>query len=158
MSSDYKSHGLLLKNFIKSLQDLRIAGIATNKKDFTSQVGEWLVAEIYGGSLALNSIQKDWDLIADGKHIQVKSHAKSDTNTNRKTRLQYDESSTIDELIIVIFTQDYMLKEFYSISWPEAYQLISHNKAGGEIYWNRLKDYKVNLDDLPNRHVVDLFL
>lgn len=129
----------------------------SNKTDLTCQISEWLVKEIFNGKLVPTSINKDWDVIVGEKRIQVKAHAKADTNGNRKTQIKYNKDASIDELILVIFSQDYVLKEFYVVPWSEAISLTSPNKGGSIISWSRLKAYEVDIDKLPNQTVVSLF-
>jgi hypothetical protein len=54
MPLKYTETQLALKNYFEALSTLKRLGIVPNKKDFTSQIGEWLVNEIYNGALALN--------------------------------------------------------------------------------------------------------
>lgn len=63
-----------LKSYITAMIELKEQGVLTNKKDFTGQIGEWLVATIYDGKRATNNNQKGWDVEAKGRHIQVKTH------------------------------------------------------------------------------------
>ncbi|RYX98708.1 hypothetical protein EON78_04910 [bacterium] len=140
---DYLTAGKLLKNYFGALKDLKDAGITSNKKDFTSQIGEWFVSELYGGVKATNSIQKDWDIMLGEKKIQVKTHAKSITNFNRKTPIKFNNEAKIDELIIIIFTEDYNLKEFYKVPWLDALPLIKRNKGADIIHWDHLHKFKI---------------
>lgn len=98
-------------------------GVIRNKKDFTSQLGEWLVAELYGGISAESSSQKDWDVkVGADLFIQVKTHAKAIGNNNRWTGIKYKKDAQINELVIIVFTHDYKLREFYKIPWNLAVQ------------------------------------
>jgi hypothetical protein len=156
MPLKYTETQLALKNYFEALSTLKRLGIVPNKKDFTSQIGEWLVNEIYNGALALNPIQKHWDLKLDHIRIQVKTHAKASTNKNRWTPIEYNSDAEIDILIIVIFSEDYGLKEFYSVPWKEALTLIRVHKYRKLIYWDHLKNFKIELDELPNQEVISL--
>jgi hypothetical protein len=113
-----------LKEFFKAMDRLRDEGILINKKDFTCQIGEWLVETIYNGKRATSGIQNGWDVEVNGKYIQVKAHAKSAGNKNRWSAVNNEPIVTVNELIIVVFTHDYKLKEFYKIPWEEANQHI----------------------------------
>ena len=59
---NYKRVDRALRNYINSLKELGELGIATSKKDFTSQIGEWFVSELYDGHRAESANQKDWDI------------------------------------------------------------------------------------------------
>ena len=54
---DYNEINIVLKNFLNSLKELNRLGVTTNKKDFTSQIGEWLVSELFEGKLAESAVQ-----------------------------------------------------------------------------------------------------
>ena len=155
--STYSEIDKALKNYFKAYIELKRLNITTNKKDFTSQIGEWLVCELYGGKRAEKSIQKDWDVIVDNKFVQVKTHAKAETNGNRWTGIEYGEDAQIDELTTVVFTHDYKLREFYRTPWREAYLLVRHNSDRSLIRWDDLRKYKVAIDTLPNQDLVSLF-
>jgi hypothetical protein len=87
---DYKDIRILLTNYFKAANTLKHAGLTRNKKDFTSQIGEWLVCEIYNGTIATSGIQKGWDLMVGNKKTQVKTHSKATTNTARWTAIKHD--------------------------------------------------------------------
>ena len=89
------------------MKTLRDEGILINKKDFTCQIGEWLVAMLYDGKRATSGIQKGWDVDVMGTHIQVKAHAKVETNSAKFSAVDKDSTERIDELVIVVFTFDY---------------------------------------------------
>lgn len=154
---DYQDQSKLIKDFILALKALREGGVTTNKTDLTCQLSEWLVKEIFGGTLAPNSINKDWDVLANGRYIQVKAHAKNSSNPNKFTRIHYDESAVIDDLIIIVFSEDYVVREFYIVPWNEAIPLIKHNQGGSILSWSRIVGYKQDLDCLPNQEVIKLF-
>lgn len=50
-----------IKKYVQIIAELRDANILTNKKDFTGQIGEWLVAQLYNGKRATSANQKGWD-------------------------------------------------------------------------------------------------
>lgn len=154
---NYEAQERPIRNLVDALKALREGGVTSNKTDLTCQISEWLVKEIFNGTLASTSINKDWDLMVGEKRVQVKAHAKAATNKNRKTYISYNEAALIDELIIVVFTQDYALREFYCIPWSKALQLISHNKGGSILSWSRLNEYQLDIESLPNQPVISLF-
>lgn len=153
---DYKSIGALLTNYFKAANALKEAGLTRNKKDFTSQTGEWLVSEIYGGTMATSGIQKGWDLMVGDKRIQVKTHSKALTTPARWSVIKHDVNAEIDELIIVVFTEAYTLAEFYVVPWIDALNLIRRQKERDVIHWNHLKSYQLDVCNLPNQPVIEL--
>lgn len=154
---DYKEINIALKKFLTSLKELKRLGLTTNRKDFTSQIGEWLVSEIFEGRLADSAIQQYWDIKFADKYIQVKTHSKSATTTARWSEIKYDENAPIDELIIIVFTPDYKLKEFYKTPWSEVLKLIRKQKHRDVIQWDDLIKYKIEIDDLPKQELISLF-
>jgi hypothetical protein len=155
------SNEILLKNFFKSLDELRDAKILINKKDFTGQIGEWLVEILFDGKRSNNSIEKGWDVKVDNTFIQVKTHAKSETNNARWTAVKVDyKNIQIDFLIIVIFTENYKLKEFYKVPWKEVQKLAKvrgEKSPKSELTWNSVKNHKIEIQDLPKQDIIELF-
>jgi len=158
MSIETKSKAL--DSFFQAMKALRDEGILINKKDFTCQIGEWLVEMLYDGKRATSGIQKGWDVDVKGKHIQVKAHAKAETNPAKFSAVDKDSTERIDELIIVIFSFDYKLKAFYKVPWEIAYpkiKLRGKKNPRNEITWSSLKEYKIEKEDLPQQEIVSLF-
>ncbi len=146
-----------LFDYLTALRKMRQLNIAPNSKDFTSQLGEWLIEQIYGGKRAESGIQKSWDVIVDNKKIQVKTHAKAKTTSARWSYLKFDKQANVDELIILIFSDDYKLKEFLKVDWSSALPLIKSEKDGDKIYWNHLKEFQVEIKNLPKQEIISLF-
>lgn len=143
--------------YFESMKELQILGIIKNKKDFTGQIGEWLVASIFEGEIAENGIQKDWDIFAEGKYIQVKTHSKAKTTTAKWTSIKYKPSAKIDFLIIVVFSPEYKLEEFFKIPWENALEKIKKEKNSDVIYWSHISKYKIPLCELPKQDFINLF-
>ena len=101
--NEFERVEIALKNFHKSMADLKDLDVLINKKDFTCQIGEWLVASLYDGERSTNGIQKDWDIKVGEKNVQVKTHAKASTNSASWTAVKNDVNADVDELIIVVF-------------------------------------------------------
>jgi hypothetical protein len=149
-----------LKAYFEAVKCLRTKQILVNQKDFTCQIGEWLVEEIYSGKRAISGIQKGWDVEIDGRFIQVKAHAKAVGNTNRWSAIERESSVVIDELIVVVFSPDYKLLEFYKAPWMIAKTFVKtrgRSKPRSEINWSDLNNYKVAIDTLPRQEIVSLF-
>lgn len=153
----YNEIGIHLTIYFKTLAELKRLGVATNKKDFTCQLGEWLVSELVGGQRAASGIQKGWDVKAGDKYIQVKTHSKAPTTGARWTEIKHYHDLAIDELITVVFTSDYKLRELYRTPWDEALKLIVEQKHKNVIYWDHQSRYKIDIDKISNRALIDLF-
>jgi hypothetical protein len=146
-----------LNNYFQSLNKLKELGITTNKKDFTSQIGEWLVAEIFSGKRAVSGIQKYWDIEAQFGKIQVKTHSKSITTNARWSAIKYDIDANVDFVVIIVFSEDYILNEFFKIPWKDCLNLIRRNKDRDVLMWNHLKDFKIELTQLPKQEIISIF-
>ncbi len=159
--NELDNKAIALSNFFNAMKDLREQGVLVNQKDFTGQIGEWLVEMIYEGKRAASGIQKGWDVDVNGKHIQVKAHAKAKTNNAKFSAVDKDSTERIDELIIVVFTHDYKLKAFYKVPWKIALPLIKLNgkkNPRNEINWSSIKNYNIEFKELPHQEIVSLFL
>lgn len=157
---NFQSKKEALEDFSKAMKTLRDEGILTNKKDFTCQIGEWLVEMLFDGKRANSAIQKGWDVDVKGKHVQVKSHAKAETNAARFTEVVKNSTERIDELIIVVFTFDYKLKVFYQVPWEDAFpniKLRGKKKPRDVINWSSIKNFKIETEKLPHPEIISLF-
>ncbi len=148
---------LAFNKYFEALKELKRLGVLPNSKDFTSQLGEWLVATLFDGDKATNGIQKDWDVKIKEKLVQVKTHAKASTTPARWSRVEYGPQANIDELVIIVFSDGYRLKEYYTIPWTNALPLIRRNESGHVIMWNDLGRYKIDLNDLPKQSIISVF-
>ncbi|RKS02841.1 hypothetical protein [Flavobacterium sp. 102] len=148
------------EDYFLAVKKLRDLNIIVNKKDFTSQLGEWLISEMYGATIATNGKQKDWDMKFEEKHIQVKSHSKAKTTTRSNTDFKYADNACIDLFVIVIFDEDYKLKNIYEIPWNIALELKTKNTKDPVIKWNEIpENCKINFrEKLKNNELLSSFL
>jgi hypothetical protein len=149
-----------IQDYLAAEKKLRDETVLVNRHSFTSQIGEWLVETIYDGKRASSGIQAGWDVQADGKNIQVKTHAKAINNNSNFTAISSSSKVHIDELIILNFSPEFKLLEFYRLSWEEAKK---HIKFSGkkvpreELNWSAIKQHRVDLYSLPHQEVVSFF-
>lgn len=149
-----------IKSYLEALQKLYDENILINKHSFTTQIGEWLVETIYDGKRAKSGIQAGWDVEVDGKFIQVKTHSKANGNNSNFTAISKESKIHIDELIIINFSYDYKILEFYKVPWNEA---INHIKFSGqrnpreELNWSQIKKHRIELDKLPKQEIISMF-
>ena len=101
MEDKYGEFKVAFSDYFKSLNHLKELGVVPNKKDFTSQLGEWLVETIYEGKRAESGIQKYWDVKVAAELIQVKTHAKAKTNSARWSSIKLDEDAELTKVIIM---------------------------------------------------------
>lgn len=150
-----------ISSYLDTINNLRSLGVLINQHGFTTQIGEWLVESIFEGERAKSGIQAGWDVHANGKYYQVKTHAKAENNNSNFTAISSTSKTHIDELIIINFSPEYKLKEFYLIPWNEA---VKHIKYSGksipreELNWSQVKQYRVDLEKLPHQEIVKLFM
>jgi hypothetical protein len=154
---NYTEIQIAMLDYLTALRKIRQLNIAPNSKDFTSQLGEWLTEQLFDGKRAESGIQKSWDVIAENKKIQVKTHAKAKTTNARWSYIKFDIQADLDELIIIVFSDEYKLKEFIKVNWSKALPLIKHEKDGDKIYWNHLKEFQVEINELPKQEIISLF-
>ena len=145
------------ENYFKALNELNALGITQNKKDFTSQLGEWFVETLYDGKRSENGIEKYWDICSSLGKIQVKTHAKASSTKARWSAIKYNLDSNADYVIIVVFTEDFKLREFYKVPWKKCLDLIRRNKDRDVLMWDHLKEYSIEIDQLPKQEIVGLF-
>jgi len=88
--------------------------------------------------------------------IQVKTHAKGDSNNARWTDYRYDRGA-YDELIILVFSKELVLREFYRAPEAVAYNLVDRTKKQLVLKWDSLAPYRIALSDLPNQDLVGMF-
>jgi hypothetical protein len=149
-----------IKSYLETLQKLYEENILINRHSFTTQIGEWLVETIYDGERAKSGIQAGWDVKANGRFIQVKTHSKAKGNDSNFTAISKESTTHIDELIIINFSPDYKIREFYQVPWNEAIKHIKHSGKKNpreELNWSQIKGYKIEIDKLPKQEIVSLF-
>jgi hypothetical protein len=137
-----------LISYFKAYERLKKLGVILNQKDFTSQIGEWLVEVLYEGKRAKSGIQRDFDVETENDFIQVKTHAKASTTKARYSRLKMDIDSLATRVVIVVFTQEYKIMEIYDVPKKDCLCLLRNEKDGSILYWNDLKEYEVTLNQL----------
>jgi hypothetical protein len=135
-----------IETFLLCLRKLNELKIFNSRRDFTSQLGEWLIAEMYDAELAESGKQKDWDMKIGSTKIQVKTHSKAKTTNRASTDFKYDENSDIDIFIIVVFTDEYKIKTIYELPWEAALVLKTKHT----------KDPVINWSQIPKQYIVDL--
>jgi len=145
--------------YLTSCEKLKSLGVITNRRDFTSQIGEWFISKTIKGKISSNGIQKDWDVIINDSKIQVKSHSKASTTSARWSSVKnYNENSEIDYFAILVFDVSYKIQEFYFLSWHNALNFIRVQKHDRIINWSDLNEFKVDLENLKDSFLIKMFL
>ena len=143
---------LSLNQIINAKQFLRQLDVLRSERT-TGEIGEWFVAELYGGTRAVSTTQPDWDIQTPTEKLQVKTHAKGEDNNARWTNVKATLKG-FDYLIIVDFTSDLFLEAFYRIPIAEAQRAIRQSGASHIIKWDDVAAYKIDISGLPRQ--VDL--
>ncbi len=157
---EYSKIRNLIFDYLKAWSELKELNVINNKTNFTSQLGEFIVADLYRGKLAPNSTQKDWDVILpDETKIQVKAHAKASSNLNSWTPVPYSQNADIDLYIIIVFTEDYKLKHFFQTPWNVMWKLSNEDSVRRLVRWNQLSEFdKLNESQFKKKNVIKLFI
>ena len=79
---DYTQIAQLLEKLSTARNTLTSLGVIRSQK-VIPDFAEWLVAQIFGGSLAPSKTQENWDVKVGTEKVQVKEHAKARDNRNR---------------------------------------------------------------------------
>ena len=158
MKSDrnYTEIRIILDLLAKSKQRLRDLGVIRSER-LVGEIGEWFFTAIYGGERAPSTTQKGWDVKLNGKKIQIKTHAKGDKNNARWTVVEFN-GDEFDELVIIVFTKEYYLKEFYRASNKLVLKNIESSGNRKIIKWDKLSKKKIDLKKLPNPSLIKLFI
>jgi hypothetical protein len=111
------------------------------------EIGEFIASKILSGSvLAPGTSQAGWDLEFAGKKVQVKSHAKSNSNPYACTDVKNIE--LFDILVVVVMDQSFRVKVIYQIN------SIDIPKAG--IKEGDRNIYRIPWKNLEQNHKVEI--
>ena len=131
----------LIDQMVTARERLEELKVIRSKKILNADLGEWFVVQLYGGTLADNPNQKDWDgNTRELGIVQVKAHAKSERHSNKHTDVK-EHLKDFAWLIIIRFTSDYFLKAFYKIPIEEAKSHIKQNGPGHKIDWKDVSEH-----------------
>lgn len=129
---------------------------AIRSERLTGEIGEYYVSEILNAQRAGTSSQKGYDLLLDGKKVQVKAHAKGEGNGARWTEFKYSQGD-FDILVIIVMSQDFLISEFYQIPAESVFARINEKKKQRVVDWDNFTDFKIDLLKLPNEAAVRAF-
>jgi hypothetical protein len=139
-----------INDFTSAKGKLRKMDVVRSER-LVGEIGEWFVAELYGGDRATSTSQKGWDVVVGQTKIQVKTHAKGDDNTARWTELKNDLEG-FDELAVVVFTKDFILEEFYRVPIADVRNALKPSGKSFVVKWDSLKRHRIELDHLPRQN------
>lgn len=133
-----KSVTEIMKLYSDVLDELKKRNVI---RTFNSPVGdyaEWLVCKVLELELVPNS-KKGHDAVGpDGKRFQIKSRLERSGEKQRQLgvirNFNNDEFDEFDELIAIIFDEDFSVKEAYKVKKPEISKYsVRNNYQNGHI-------------------------
>lgn len=149
----------VLIQYLTAKNTLTSLGVKRNQRSIESQIGEWFVTRIEGGRVEEHPNNPDYDVVADGQRIQVKTHCKAKSNKSTFSSVSYPNDAGIDILAIVIFDEKLKIKHYFRVPWIEVVQLRTLQKDGKyHISWSKLNAYDVPLDEIKNCDVLSFFI
>ncbi|MDB4587705.1 hypothetical protein N9098_01065 [bacterium] len=126
-----------LNLYTESVQLLKTLKVISNLEDFTSQLGQYLIANWTKGRIEESEQPKDWNLLLhDGCKALVKSHANLTTAAVALKPFKYNEDADFEMLYIVAFTPDHTRARIYEMSKQQAMS----RKYKNELTWDSLDD------------------
>ena len=136
-----------LEKLSASINELTSLGVIRSRK-FVSDFAEWLVTQIYGGSIAQSKTQKYWDVKIGTEKIQVKAHSKAIDNPNRWSQVKGPDK--FDALIILVLTRNFKVREFYRIPSRQLKPYLKPYNRDYKVDWNDIGAWKISKEDIPN--------
>lgn len=144
-----------LDSIVEAKRRLRELDVIRSER-MVGEIGEWLAESILGGERVQSTSQKGHDVIREDLRVQVKTHAKGDENNARWTDFKY-EPGQFDELVIIVMSKDLKLKEVFRIPEEVVFERIDETKKQRVVNWDDHADSSIELSDLPNQELVELF-
>lgn len=138
---DLRSVAEELRTISKSMAKLRELGVIRSQK-LVSDLGEWIVATLLGGSLAGSKTQKGWDVECAGQRVQVRSHAKSENNPNQWSPAPTNPTGC-DDLVIVVFSERLQVEQILRVPIAVATQRAKN----GRLQWRSIQKFKLRPSD-----------
>lgn len=144
-----------IDQYVSAKEMLRGLNVVRSER-LVSEIGEWFFTALFGGRKADSATQKGWDVSLDEKKIQIKTHAKGENNSARWTEYSYTEGAC-DEVVIIVFTAKFYLKEFYRIPVKHVIDNLKRSKQKTILRWNDLAAFRIDLNSLPRQEIVSLY-
>ena len=143
-----------LEKLSASINELTSLGIIRSRK-FISDFAEWLVAQIYGGSIAESKTQKHWDVKVGTEKIQVNAHSKAIDNPNRWSQVKGPDR--FDTLVILVLTKSFKVREFYRIPSLQLKPYLRPYNRDYKVNWNDIGAWKISKEDITNSDKFSVF-
>ena len=130
-----------------AINTLKATGVIRSRR-FTGDLGEWYVAQLYGGKVAKSQVEKGWDVrLTDGTRLQVKTQ--SYDPQNRWNYLDSDPTH-FDRLVVVILNDTFTLRDLYDIPVGALIPLLrTGREERPQYFWDALAPWRVDPRMLP---------
>lgn len=119
---------------------LKSLGVIRSRKAY-ADLAEWLVAQVFGGSLAPCKNQPHWDVACQEGRVQVRSHSKAVDNPNRWSTTK----GVYDILVVVVFNESLRVSELYRVPFAEVARL---RRPNDRVCWDDLQEWRLRSGDI----------
>lgn len=147
MNGDIQQIAAALDRIADAIANLKQLGVIRSRK-LTSDFAEWLVVQIYKGTLAASRTQQGWDVQAGNENVQVKVSSVPDSPANRWSYV--NDPNGYDQLILVVLSDRFKVKEFYKIPSTDLRNKIRHDAQGLRLNWNDVREFRIPREQIPN--------
>lgn len=130
-----------LSDLCSAQETLQRLGIIRSQR-LVADFGEWFAAQLLSMSLCTSRTQHGWDLEAPGKRVQVKTHAKAETNRARRTTLRKDVLE-FDDLAVIVLTSTYRVRAVYLVPREAVESLAPYKDGKRVLVWSALKAFEL---------------
>lgn len=142
-----------LRQIAEAEKRLRGIGVVRSAKEITTELGEWLAAEVFGWTQAATTTQKGWDVKAgDGKRIQVRTERKDKDNVYRDSFFVSDtDLKNADLFALISFNRDRRVRHLYLVAGDDVPSLgrriNDKRNQGWELRRSKLEAKEVLIGD-----------
>lgn len=147
MNGQIKQVAAALNRIADAISNLRQLGVVRSRK-LTSDFAEWLVVQIYEGTLAESRTQQGWDVQAGNENVQVKVSSVPESPANRWSYV--NDPNGYDSLVLVVLTDQFKVREFYKIPSSIVTENIRRDAQGLRLNWSDVQQCRISRDQIPN--------
>lgn len=108
MENNISKVAAALEKLTNATVELKSFGVIRSRKPVSTDYSEWLVRQLFGGSLAPSKNQPGWDIDLGEEKVQVKVSFNPDSTANRWSYIK--DPSFYDSLILIVLSDDYKVQ------------------------------------------------
>jgi hypothetical protein len=142
---------LKVRNCLNQLTDLakelQALGVIRSQK-IVSDYGEWIACRLLKGTPSDSRTQKGWDIKVGDKHIQVKTHAKAQTNRTRWTPIP--KTPDFHELLIIVLSPKYLVSDIFLVPVKDCKTLRDKSGNYWKLSWNKIDEFRFSGEKLAD--------